>query len=57
MVISQTEAEQTQAPNRHLKTIFLLGAGASKPAGIPTIAKMTNEFTAHPLLEPKKHIF
>lgn len=42
--------------SKRLKTIFLLGAGASKPAGIPTIKDMTEEFMEHPLLEPdKKH--
>lgn len=34
---------------KSLKTIFLLGAGASRPAGIPTINEMTDEFLEHPL--------
>jgi hypothetical protein len=34
------------------KTIYLLGAGASKPAGIPTITEMTEGFLAHPTHMP-----
>lgn len=31
-------------PDRHLSTMFLFGAGASIPAGIPAIDQMTKEF-------------
>lgn len=39
---------------KDLKIIFLLGAGASKPSGIPTIKSMTDEFLEHPLLDTQK---
>ena len=33
-----------------LKTLFLLGAGSSVPAGIPTIEKMTRDFVNDPIM-------
>ncbi len=34
---------------RHLSTIFLLGAGSSKPAGLSTITELTSEFVSDPI--------
>lgn len=39
------------ALEKPLRTIFLLGAGASRPAGIQTIDQMTNEFLSNPKLD------
>lgn len=51
--MSITGTSNDNERRRTLKTIFLLGAGASQPAGIPTINKMTDDFIEHPLINKK----